>query len=233
MTKILIVDDDEELTRMMGTYLVTEGYDVEVVADGVRALARTSSWKPDLVLLDIVLGVEDGRELLRELRLIRDVPTIFLTGRGLESERIAGLNLGADDYVVKPFSLGELSARIGSVLRRAGRHPLLHDIDRPDLRYGELQINTSTNEVRRSGELVPLTTKEFSLLSFMASTPRQVYSRSQLLRQVWDSSIEWQYEGTVTEHIRRLRSKLEVDPENPAWIVTVRGFGYRFEPGDG
>ncbi len=218
---------------MMGTYLVTEGYDVEVVADGVRALARTSSWKPDLVLLDIVLGVEDGRELLRELRLIRDVPTIFLTGRGLESERIAGLNLGADDYVVKPFSLGELSARIGSVLRRAGRHPLLHDIDRPDLRYGELQINTSTNEVRRSGELVPLTTKEFSLLSFMASTPRQVYSRSQLLRQVWDSSIEWQYEGTVTEHIRRLRSKLEVDPENPAWIVTVRGFGYRFEPGDG
>ncbi len=230
MTKILVVDDDAEITKLLENYLTGEGYDVVVAFSGASALSATSLTEPDLVLLDIVLGAEDGRDVLRELRLISDVPTIFLTGRGLESERIAGLKLGADDYIVKPFALGEVSARIESVLRRSGVSLAQHEIERPNLKFGELQINESTHEVRLSGELLDLTSKEFSLLAFLASSPRQVFSREQLLEHVWSSSSEWQNDATVTEHIRRLRSKIESDPDHPRWITTVRGFGYRFEP---
>lgn len=230
MTKILVVDDDAEITKLLENYLTGEGYDVVVASSGASALTATSLTEPDLVLLDIVLGAEDGRDVLRELRLISDVPTIFLTGRGLESERIAGLKLGADDYIVKPFALGEVSARIESVLRRSGVSLAQHEIERPNLKFGELLINESTHEVRLSGELLDLTSKEFSLLAFLASSPRQVFSREQLLEHVWSSSSEWQNDATVTEHIRRLRSKIESDPDHPRWITTVRGFGYRFEP---
>jgi two-component system, OmpR family, phosphate regulon response regulator PhoB len=233
MTKILVVDDDAELTKLLEKFLANEGYKVFVASNGAAALAAASSVDPDLVLLDIVLGHEDGREVLRELRLISDVPTIFLTGRGLETERIAGLKLGADDYVVKPFSLGEVSARIESVLRRAGVNSLTHQIEAPNISYGTLQINENTHEVRLGGELLELTSKEFALLSFIAASPRQVYSRSQLLEHVWASSSEWQNEATVTEHIRRLRAKIELDPDHPKWIKTVRGVGYRFEPQTG
>jgi DNA-binding response OmpR family regulator len=230
VTKILVVDDDAEITKLLENYLTGEGYEVVVASSGASALTATSLAEPDLVLLDIVLGAEDGREVLRELRLISDVPTIFLTGRGLESERIAGLKMGADDYIVKPFALGEVSARIESVLRRSGVSLAQHEIERPNLKFGELQINESTHEVRLSGELLDLTSKEFSLLAFLASSPRQVFSREQLLEHVWSSSSEWQNDATVTEHIRRLRSKIESDPDHPRWITTVRGFGYRFEP---
>jgi DNA-binding response OmpR family regulator len=230
VTKILVVDDDAEITKLLENYLTGEGYDVVVAFSGASALSATSLTEPDLVLLDIVLGAEDGRDVLRELRLISDVPTIFLTGRGLESERIAGLKLGADDYIVKPFALGEVSARIESVLRRSGVSLAQHEIERPNLKFGELQINESTHEVRLAGELLDLTSKEFSLLAFLASSPRQVFSREQLLEHVWSSSSEWQNDATVTEHIRRLRSKIESDPDHPRWITTVRGFGYRFEP---
>ena len=225
-----MVDDDADITRLLEKFLTGEGYEVLVATDSAAALRATSTWNPELVLLDIVLGDEDGREVLRELRLLSDVPTIFLTGRGLESERIAGLKLGADDYIVKPFSLGEVSARIESVLRRAGVNLRQHEIDAPTMNYGELQINESTHEVRLHGALVDLTSKEFALLAFLATTPRQVYSRAQLLEHVWSSSSEWQNEATVTEHIRRVRSKIEDDPDHPHWITTVRGVGYRFEP---
>ena len=201
-----------------------------LAANGAAALSATSSFSPDLVILDIVLGDEDGRDVLRELRLISDVPTIFLTGRGLEAERITGLKMGADDYIVKPFSLGEMEARIESVLRRSGVNPSLHQIEAPNIAFGDLQINESTHEVRLRGELLDLTSKEFALLAFMASSPRQVYSRAQLLEHVWSSSAEWQNEATVTEHVRRLRAKIEVDPDHPLWIKTIRGVGYRFEP---
>jgi DNA-binding response OmpR family regulator len=230
VTKILVVDDDAEITKLLENYLTGEGYEVVVASSGASALTATSSAEPDLVLLDIVLGAEDGRDVLRELRLISDVPTIFLTGRGLESERIAGLKMGADDYIVKPFALGEVSARIESVLRRSGVSLAQNEIERPNLKFGELQINESTHEVRLAGELLDLTSKEFSLLAFLASSPRQVFSREQLLEHVWSSSSEWQNDATVTEHIRRLRSKIESDPDHPRWITTVRGFGYRFEP---
>lgn len=230
MTKILVVDDDAEITKLLENYLTGEGYEVVVASTGASALTATSLSEPDLVLLDIVLGAEDGRDVLKELRLVSDVPTIFLTGRGLESERIAGLKLGADDYIVKPFALGEVSARIESVLRRSGVSLAQNEIERPNLKFGELQINESTHEVRLAGELLDLTSKEFSLLAFLASSPRQVFSREQLLEHVWSSSSEWQNDATVTEHIRRLRSKIESDPDHPRWITTVRGFGYRFEP---
>jgi DNA-binding response OmpR family regulator len=230
MSKILVVDDDQDMTKMLEKYLTSEGYQVAVAMTGTAALSAASAMEPELVLLDIVLGVEDGREILRDLRSISDVPVIFLTGRGLETERIAGLKLGADDYIVKPFSLGEVSARIETVLRRSGVNTAQHAIERPDISFGELQINENTHEVRLSGELLELTSKEFSLLAFLAATPRQVYTRSQLLEHVWASSSEWQNEATVTEHIRRLRAKIEADPDHPKWIKTVRGVGYRFEP---
>src|SRR5580658_3452503 len=218
------------MTKLLDTFLTGEGHEVLVATDGGAAVRATSSMEPDLVLLDIVIGVEDGREVLRDLRLISDVPVIFLTGRGLETERIAGLKLGADDYIVKPFSLGEVSARIETVLRRSGINTRQHQIEAPDISYGDLQINENTHEVRLAGELLDLTSKEFSLLSFIAATPRQVYTRAQLLEHVWASSSEWQNEATVTEHIRRLRAKIEADPDHPKWIKTVRGVGYRFEP---
>lgn len=230
MTKVLVVDDDAEMTKLLSTFLSGEGFEVVVAPDGASALRAVSSMEPDLVLLDIVLGSEDGRDVLKEIRLLSDVPTIFLTGRGLEAERIAGLKLGADDYIVKPFSLGEVSARIESVLRRSGANMAQHLIDAPTMRFGDLQINESTHEVHLDGSVVELTSKEFALLAFLAASPRQVFSREQLLEHVWESSSEWQNDATVTEHIRRLRAKLETDPDHPRWITTVRGVGYRFEP---
>ena len=232
MAAILLVEDDADVITLLQRFLSGEGYQVETASDGASTLAAVAANAPDLVLLDIVLGEEDGRDILREMRYISDVPTIFLTGRGLESERIAGLKLGADDYIVKPFSLGELSARIESVLRRSNSNVAENEIGVPTIRYGDLSINEHTYEVTLGGELIELTSKEFALLAFLAGSPRQVFSRQQLLEHVWSSSSEWQNEATVTEHVRRLRAKLEVDPDNPRWIKTVRGVGYRFEPGD-
>ena len=229
MTKILIVDDDSEMTNLLESYLASEGHTVFVADNGESALRIASTMSPDLILLDIVLGQEDGRDVLREIRLLSDTPTIFLTGRGLASERIAGLKLGADDYIVKPFSLGEVSARIESVLRRTGANLPQLQIDAPTLRFGDLLVNEKTHEVHLGGVLIELRSKEFALLVFLARSPRQVFSREQLLKHVWSSSREWQNEATVTEHIRRLRAKLETDPDHPRWITTVRHVGYRFE----
>ena len=226
MTDLLLVDDDRELRALLTTHFTAEGFHLRTASTMNEALAAVAERAPDLVLLDIVLGTEDGRDVLREQRQLSDVPVIFLTGRGLESDRIAGLKMGADDYVVKPFSLGELSARVESVLRRGARPAATTN----RLDFGELVINVQTHEVILHGELLELTAKEYSLLVFLAASPRQVFSREQLLEHVWSSSGEWQNEATVTEHIRRLRHKIEHDPEIPKWITTVRGFGYRFEP---
>jgi DNA-binding response OmpR family regulator len=230
MTRVLIIEDDAEMVGLLRSHLTSEGYDVDVASTCAGAIEKATTASPDLVLLDIVLGKEDGREVFRELRLISDVPTIFLTGRGLETDRIAGLKMGADDYMVKPFSLGEVSARIESVLRRATGAGAARDPEQPTMSFGPLQINELTHEVRLNAELIELTSKEFALLAFLAASPRRVYSREQLLENVWLSSPEWQGGATVTEHIRRLRSKIEVDPDHPKWITTVRGVGYRFEP---
>lgn len=230
MATILIVEDDPEVIRLLSQYFRDEGHEVLVAFDCASTLAMTSSMDLDLVLLDIVLGDEDGRDVLEEIKLISDVPIIFLTGRGLESDRIAGLKLGADDYIVKPFSLREVSARIESVLRRARTHVVAPSTESQVTRFGDLEINVGTHEVSIGGALLELTAKEFALLSYLASSPRQVFSREQLLEHVWSSSREWQNQATVTEHVRRLRSKIESDVNKPRWITTVRGVGYRFNP---
>ena len=213
------------LTRLLSA----EGYETQAVATSMDALAAPEA---DLVLIDIVLGDEDGRDLLTELRQISDVPVVFLTGRGHEMDRIAGLKMGADDYIVKPFSPGELSARVESVLRRGGPRTQKSSTG-SGLHFGQLRIDPVTREVELDGALVELTAKEFDLVLFLASSPRRVFSRQQLLEHVWASSRDWQDEATVTEHIRRVRRKIEVDPDGPQWITTVRGAGYRFEPKGG
>ncbi len=226
---MLIVEDDAEMRGLLTRLLSAEGYQVQAVATSMEALAAPD---PDIVLIDIGLGDEDGRDLLNELRQISDVPVVFLTGRGHEMDRIAGLKMGADDYIVKPFSPGELSARVGSVLRRSGARTQSVSVGN-GLLFGPLRIDPVAREVELEGRLVELTAKEFDLVYFLARSPRQVFSRQQLLEHVWESSSDWQDEATVTEHIRRVRRKIEVDPDGPVWITTVRGAGYRFEPSGG
>jgi DNA-binding response OmpR family regulator len=225
--RVLIVEDDETMRQLLSRLLASEGYEVTDVADSQQAFSALASEEPDIVLMDIVLGDEDGRDLLNELRQLSDVPVVFLTGLGHEIDRIAGLKLGADDYMVKPFSPGELAARLESVLRRSRPRRQA----RPErLRFGPLHIDPLTREVGLGGRPVELTAKEFDLLAFLAASPRQVFSRGQLLDHVWSSSSDWQDEATVTEHVRRVRRKIEADPERPEWITTIRGVGYRFEP---
>jgi DNA-binding response OmpR family regulator len=227
--RILIVDDDLEMCDMLQRLLEADGYEVESVATAPDALGAIARNEPGLVLLDVVLDHADGRDLLREMRLLCDVPVVFLTGRGDEIDRIAGLKMGADDYIVKPFSPGELSARVASILRRSTRQKE-STTDHSVMDFGNLKIDLTSHEIFLNDELVAFTAKEFDLVAFLAGSPRQVFSRRQLLEQVWDSSSEWQDEATVTEHIRRVRRKIELDPDHPKRIATVRGVGYRFEP---
>ena len=188
-----------------------------------KALA---SRPPDLIVLDVMLKNENGFDLLTSIRRSHQTPVILLTGRDRENDRVLGLRLGADDYVVKPFSPDELVARIASVLRRTNSHSPA----KGPLEYGPLSINPTTREVHLSGALVETTAKEFDLLAFLAGSPRQVFTREQLLAQVWGSSSSWQDAGTVTEHVRRIRRKLCEDGAE-GWIHTVRGIGYRFSAG--
>jgi two-component system, OmpR family, phosphate regulon response regulator PhoB len=227
--RILVVDDDAEIRDMLRRLLEADDYQVEAVSTAPDALAAVVREEPDLVLLDVVLDTEDGRDLLKEMRLICDLPVVFLTGRGSEIDKVSGLKMGADDYIVKPFSPGELSARVASILRRTQRQAAV-PASSSVMDLGELSIDVSSREVTLQGAQLTFTAKEFDLLVFLAATPRRVYSRQQLLESVWGSSGEWQDEATVTEHIRRVRRKIEADPDNPKRISTVRGVGYRFEP---
>lgn len=221
-----MVDDDPEIRTLLTRTLSEGGYQVLEAVDGATALASMAERTPDLILLDVVLGSEDGLDVLATIRRSSDVPVIMLTGKGLELDRVLGLKLGADDYVVKPFFPAELAARIGTVLRRSRPR----ETSAGHMQFGGLSVDSSTREVTLGSEPIEMTAKEFDLLAFMARSPRQVFTRAQLLEQVWDSSSAWQGEGTVTEHVRRIRRKIEADPDNPRWLRTVRGVGYRFEP---
>jgi DNA-binding response OmpR family regulator len=227
--KLLVVDDDPEVRGMLSRLLEVEGYKVTEAMTGAEAIGSLSSGQPDLVILDVMLTTEDGFDVLAAIRRTSDVPVILVTAKGHESDRVLGLKLGADDYVVKPFSPAELAARVGTVLRRSGANRS-SKASTGTLEFGDLIIDTLAREIRVSDRLVDTTAKEFALLAFLAGSPRQVFTREQLLAQVWDSSSEWQDAGTVTEHIRRIRRKIEVDPDSPRWVRTVRGVGYRFEP---
>lgn len=223
--RILIVDDDPAIRDVVSRVLGDEGYRVLEAADGAGLASALNDQPPDLVLLDAMLEAEDGMDLLASLRRKTDIPVIMLTGKGQELDRVLGLKLGADDYVVKPFSAPELTARIGSVLRRTRPRATANRLD-----FGGLVIDTASREILVEDQAVETTAKEFDLLLFLASSPRQVFSRPQLLEHVWGSSADWQAEATVTEHIRRIRRKIENDPDDPRWVRTVRGVGYRFEP---
>ncbi len=231
--RILLVDDEQMVREVTTRYLERAGYDVETAADGDTALAALRRAPPALMILDVMLPTVDGLSVLHRLRGGGDpalagaaeVPVILLTARSDELDRVAGLEIGADDYVTKPFSPRELVARVRSVLRRV-QPPTRTE----PLTFGDLVIDPVAREVTVAGRPAALTRREFDLLAFLASFPRQVFSRSQLLAQVWESSPEWQDPSTVTVHVRRLRAKVEADPDAPRWITTVWGVGYRFEP---
>ena len=222
---VLVVDDEPMVREVVTRYLEQEGYTVTGAADGASALRLVERQVVDLVVLDLMLPEIDGLSVLRELRQGGAIPVIVLTARGEEGDRIHGLELGADDYVVKPFSPRELVARVASVLRRSAPA-----VPRAPLDFGDLRVDEVTREVFVADQPIELTRREFDLLTFLAHAPRQVFTRAQLLTHVWDSSAEWQDPATVTVHIGHLRQKLEPDPSQPRWLVTVRGVGYRFEP---
>lgn len=224
---MLVVDDEPTVREVVVGYLRRDGHDVSVAADGHAAIALLDTQPFDLVVLDMMLPGVNGLDILRRIRSAGDMPVIMLTARAEESDRVAGLELGADDYVVKPFSPRELAARVNGVLRRAAPRPRVADAR---LEFGGLVIDSRSREVHLDGALIDMTPKEFDVLAHLAASPRQVFSRADLLRDVWQSSPEWQDSATVTVHVRRIRNKIEVDPENPRRITTVWGVGYRFEP---
>jgi two-component system phosphate regulon response regulator PhoB len=227
---VLVVDDEPMLRNLLCRLLRMEGYEVLEAEDGQTALEVCAKENPDLVLLDVMLPARDGLDVLGELRRTSDIPVILVSALAEEADRVTGLKMGADDYITKPFSAAELSARVESVLRRSAMRSGRETIRSSSLSFGGLVIDLGTREVRVAGEKAEMTAKEFDLLAYLAGSPRQVFSREQLLQQVWGSSSNWQSDATVTEHVRRLRRKIEDDPDNPRWITTVRGVGYRFEP---
>lgn len=225
--RILIIEDEPSIAEVVALYLRRAGFRVQHVADGKAALKCLESELPDLVILDLMLPGVDGLAITRWLRDRADTPIIMLTARRAESDRIAGLEMGADDYVVKPFSPQELVSRVRAVLRRT-RGAAGEPSEQP-LAYGSLRIDPLTRLVTLADLECSLTAKEFDMLWLLARHPRQVFTRQQLLERIWGES-EYIDPGTVTVHIRRLREKIEADPSNPQRLVTVWGVGYRFEP---
>lgn len=227
MTKIVVVEDEPSISEVVSLYLKRAGYTVFSYTDGLEALNSLASQLPDLIILDVMLPGMDGFTLTRNLRDRSDVPIILLTSRREESDRIAGLELGADDYVIKPFSPQELVSRVRAVLRRARSNTEI--TNESILNFKGLTINPQTRDVTINGEAIILTAKEFELLYHMALHPRQVFTRDQLLENIWGFS-HYIDAGTITVHMRRLREKIEKDPTSPEYIITVWGIGYKFEP---
>jgi two-component system response regulator MtrA len=218
--RVLVVDDDQALAEMLGIVLRKEGFEVATCGDGARALPMIRQFRPDLVLLDVMLPSMDGVEVCRLLRAESGVPVVMLTARTDTKDVVAGLEAGADDYVVKPFKPQELLARIRARLRRDTAE------DDQKLQVGDVLIDVAGHQVTRDGEQIPLTPLEFDLLVALASKPSQVFDRESLLEQVWG----YRHAGDtrlVNVHVQRLRSKIEKDPENPQIVVTVRGVGYK------
>jgi len=227
MTRIAIVEDEPSISEVVSLYLRRAGYEVVCFSDGLLALNSLIDALPDLIILDVMLPGMDGFTLTRKLRDQSDVPIILLTSRREESDRIAGLELGADDYVVKPFSPQELVSRVRAVLRRVRA---ASEITKEGiLNFNGLTINPQTRDVSINEEPIILTAKEFDLLYHMALHPRQVFTREQLLENIWGFS-HYIDPGTVTVHMRRLREKIEKNPTSPVYIITVWGIGYKFEP---
>ncbi len=225
METVLVVDDEPIVRDVVVRYLERDGYETLVATDGDAARTLIEEREPSLVVLDVMLPGTDGLTLCRWIRGRSSLPVILLTARGEEADRIVGLELGADDYVTKPFSPRELAARVRTVLRRSTGEPA----QRQTIAFGEIELDGGSRQARRAGALVQLTAREFELLWFLASHPRQVFSRDQLMARVWgyESAVDT---GTVTVHVRRLREKVEADPGKPRHLHTVWGVGYRLDP---
>lgn len=225
--QIMVVEDEPSVGEVVQLYLRRAGYTVSLVSNGIKARELLQEQIPILVILDLMLPGLDGWEIMRYLRAQSDVPIILLTARKEEVDRIAGLELGADDYVVKPFSPQELVSRVRAVLRRS--HPLAEHEKDQGIVYDRVSIDPATRLVLVQGEEKSLTAKEFDLLYLLAQHPRQVFTRDQLLQKIWGEA-DYIDPGTVTVHIRRLREKIESNPADPHHLQTVWGVGYRFEP---
>ncbi|HKO75544.1 MAG TPA: response regulator transcription factor, partial [Gaiellaceae bacterium] len=225
METVLVVDDEPTLRDVVVRYLEREGYRALVAGDGDEAESVLRNGAPDLVILDVMLPGTDGLELCRRIRARSSLPVIMLTARGEETDRIVGLELGADDYVTKPFSPRELVARVRTVLRRTAQVSEPREL----IQHSDLVLDSASREVRKKGKLVKLTAKEFDLLWFLATHPRRVFSREHLMASVWGYHAAFDT-GTVTVHVRRLRAKIEDDAGRPRHIETVWGVGYRFLP---
>jgi two-component system, OmpR family, response regulator ResD len=213
------------ITAVVSRYLERAGYSTRVAADGFEALRLAGDAAPDLVVLDVLMPGLDGLEVMRELHETRPTRVILLTAKGEASDRIAGLQSGADDYVVKPFSPAELVARVDAVLRRAEPEP---EREQP-IAFDDLEIDPAARTVLVRGDEVQLTVREFDLLLFLVRHPGQAFSRDQLMDAIWDYTF-YTDTSTVTVHMRRLRAKVELDPSEPRWLQTVWGVGYRFQP---
>jgi two-component system, OmpR family, response regulator ResD len=222
---ILVVDDEPTITDVVSRYLERAGYSTRVAADGPDALRIAVESRPDLVVLDLMLPGMDGLEVMRRLRDRERVSVILLTAKGEHTDRIIGLRLGADDYVVKPFSPAELVARVDAVLRRVDNSPKLEE----PIAFDDLELDPVARRVTVRGEEVQLTVREYELLLHFMRHPGQVFSRDQLMDAVWQYSF-YSDTSTVTVHVRRLRAKVEADPSEPRWLQTVWGVGYRFQP---
>ncbi len=223
MNTILVVDDEIKIAQLVRDYLENAGYRVVLAYDGKTAMAQFRYEQPDLVVLDLNLPGMDGIDVARSIRQERNTPIIMLTARVEETDRIVGLELGADDYVTKPFSPRELVARVRAVLRRAGDS----EPPSPLIRIRDLALDLEKRTVTRSGEAIDLTTTEFDLLTVLARQPGRVFSRTELLDRVQGTAFEG-YERTIDVHVKNLRKKLEPDPRHPTYVLTVYGAGYRF-----
>jgi two-component system alkaline phosphatase synthesis response regulator PhoP len=228
MAKVLIVDDEPEIVRGLVDNLEFEGYRAVAASNGADALALAAAEAPDLILLDIMMPAMSGWEVCRALRERGiDVPIVMLTARGDEVDRVRGLELGADDYIAKPFSLRELLARVRAVLRRPGPR---HKVE--EFAFGDVRVRVRGRQVFRAGGEVPMTRKEFDLLAYLLAHRGEVVTRERLLDEVWGYE-RFPTTRTVDTHVLRLRRKFESDPDRPVWILTVHGQGYRFAAGEG
>lgn len=223
--RILIIEDEPTVAEVVERYLRRDGHDVRLVHDGAAALQTFASFRPDLLVLDLMLPHIDGKEVCRRIRARSQVPIIMLTARSEEIDKLVGLEIGADDYVTKPFSPRELAARVKAVLRRAGRQESNGDA----LSFDDLRIDQRTRSVEDERGAISLTAREFDLLYYLASHPGQVFTRDQLMDAVWDYAFAGD-PSTVTVHMRRLRAKVEIDPSRPRRLKTLWGVGYKFEP---
>lgn len=224
--KVLVVDDDAAAREAVAAGLRREGFLTADAATATRARAMFAKNRPDLIVVDINLPDADGFEFIRDIRAIDDVPIVICTVRSERRDRVIGLELGADDYVTKPFSPKELTLRVKTVLRRA-KNSAISSPGTALIEFGAVTIEPDIHEVRRDGAPMVTTAKEFDLLYHLSKSPGVTFSRTDLLSAVWDSSPEWQSEATVTEHVRRLRLKIEEDASSPKFLQTVRGEGYR------